>query len=238
MPGTTTLLTRTPIVGYDAPKDVPAALRALAEHLETFTIPRFTDAAARDAAFTALNLAPRPNMVVGLEAPGQLQRWNGTAWVPLVDKRGPALSWTASSTDGGNNTNATTAGYVDALTGAAVLSRDVPAPPSGVVQVSWGAFPFYSAGTGPLQGYVGLRRAQLDAAGAVIAATVKDPTDDIAGCVRATGVDSGVTMGRLYVERDLNPGTTYRYTIVTKNTAGTSPNLRVDDRRIEILEIV
>ena len=244
MPDTLTPLTKTPIWGLDRPRNVPATVRAAAEHLERFVVLRFLDAAARDAAFTGTATSPAPPLVVGtvchLEtpAPGVLQRWNGAAWVPLVDRRGPALSWSAKSTDGGNNTNATTAGYTDLLTGAAALSLDVPAPASGAVLVSLGAFGFYSAGTGPFQGYVGLRRAQLDAAGAVIAATVKEPTDDLTGVWRFSGIDQGATVSRSYVERDLMAGVTYRYTLVTKNTAGSSPNLRVDDRRIDIVEIV
>ncbi len=77
-----------PFPGYDAARDLPAGLRQPLEFVERRIIRPFLDAAARDAAFATPNPAPTIGMVVHLEAPapGQLQRWNGTAWRRMIDE--------------------------------------------------------------------------------------------------------------------------------------------------------
>ncbi len=70
-----------------SPPNIPDDMRAINEHFDRFVVLRFLDAAARDAAFATPNPAPVLGQVVHLDAPapGELQRWNGTAWVRMVD---------------------------------------------------------------------------------------------------------------------------------------------------------
>ncbi len=78
-----------PYNGPDAARDLPAAFRQPLEPLEKMLVRRFADAAARDARFAdPLVGAPILGMVVHLDAPapGQLQRWNGTAWRRMIDE--------------------------------------------------------------------------------------------------------------------------------------------------------
>lgn len=72
----------TPVTGTPVPSPAePWAawythLADAAEHLETFTIPRFADAAARDAAIPA----PVHNQFAALASPSSLTRFDGAEW--------------------------------------------------------------------------------------------------------------------------------------------------------------
>lgn len=94
----TTPLTSTPYpTGGDVP-DGPVQMRALAEKLEQFAIPRFASTGARDTAFSGITLAADMLAYVN----GVLYHYNGSAWEAM--SLGAAAwsnftpTWTSSGT--------------------------------------------------------------------------------------------------------------------------------------------
>ncbi|MPY64882.1 hypothetical protein [Streptomyces spongiae] len=132
----------TPLSGlpYPQPTDtanLPLHFQSMAEAIDSRTILRYANAAARDTAITT----PAAGMVAWLSSPGQLTHYTGTVWAPVAPV--PVFLF---NNDAGT-TNSTTAS--ETLTGATgdPLVASFVAPPTGKAIVTVGTWMHNSSAT-------------------------------------------------------------------------------------------
>ncbi|MEW2399574.1 hypothetical protein [Streptomyces sp. NPDC046862] len=137
----------TPLSGlpYPQPTDtanLPLHFQSMAEAIDSRTILRYANAAARDAAVTT----PAAGMVAWLSSPGQLTYYTGTLWSPVA----PAPVFLYNN-DAGTTASTTPAETLTGATGDPLVASFV-APPTGKVIVTVGSWMFSSAAS---NGYMG-----------------------------------------------------------------------------------